>query len=94
MLALLIASMVGTLGGAVAGAVAGWWTVRRQSAQPIVPHELSLDPDLDQRITKAARQWAAQQDQPDAAPLMADKLRLAYVLSRGRKRRRRWWSSW
>lgn len=94
MLALLIALMVGTLGGAVAGAVAGRWTVRRQSAQPIVPHELSLDADLDQRITEAARQWATQQGQSDAASLAADKLRLAYVLSRGRKRRRRWWSSW
>jgi hypothetical protein len=93
MLTILIALMVGTLGGAVAGAVASRWTVRRQSAPPAALDDLSLDPDLDQQITEAARQWAAQQGQSDAAPLVAGKLRLAYVLSRGRKRRR-WWSSW
>ncbi|HEV3322109.1 MAG TPA: hypothetical protein VG147_07975 [Solirubrobacteraceae bacterium] len=94
MLTILIAAVVGALGGTVAGAVVSRWTVRRQPAPPATLDDLSLDPDLDQRITEAAHQWATQQGQPDAAPLVAGKLRLVYVLGRGRKRRCWWRSSW
>jgi hypothetical protein len=54
--------------------------------------ELSIDPDLDQKITEAARQWAMQQGEPYAAPFVANKLRLVYAL-KGKRSRRRWrWS--
>lgn len=89
MLTILIALMVGALGGTLAGTVAGWWAGRRQSAQSVRLDDLDLDPALDQQITEAARQWAAHQGQPAAAPLVADKLRLIHALSQ-RHRRRRW----
>lgn len=86
---ILIALVVGALGGALAGAVAGRWAIRRQSAQPTTLDDLGLDPDLDQQIAEAARQWARRQGQSAAAPLVADKLRLIHAL-RQRRRRRRW----
>lgn len=89
MFTILIALVVGTLGGALAGAVAGWWAIRGRSASPTALDDLGLDPDLDQQITEAARQWARNQGQPVAAPLVADKLRLIHAL-RQRRRRRRW----
>ncbi len=86
MATVLLALMVGGVSGGVAGGLASWRIVRRRSADPLV-----LDPDLDRQIDAAAAQWAAVHDRPDAAPLVADKLRLAYVLSqRSRRRRRRW----
>jgi hypothetical protein len=79
MLPILTAAMVGILGGALAGAAVGWWISHRQAVQPTI---------LDELITDAARGWARRQGQPAAAPLAADKLRLAYVLSQRRVRRR------
>jgi hypothetical protein len=90
MLTILIALMVGTLSGTLAGAVSGWWTARRKQAQPTALDDLGLDPDLDQQITEAARQWAGREGQPAAAPLVADKLRLIHALSQRRRRRWRW----
>jgi hypothetical protein len=88
MLTILTAVMAGILGGAFAGAAVGWCMGRRQAVQPPILDELKLDADLDEQITTAARGWARRQDQPAAAPLVADKLRLAYVLSQRRVRRR------
>ena len=90
MFTILIALMVGTLGGTLAGAVAGRWAGRRQAAQPTTLDDLGLDPDLDQQIAEAARQWAVRQGQPAAAPLVADKLRLIHAMSQRRRRRWRW----
>jgi hypothetical protein len=87
---IFIALVVGTLGGALAGAVAGWWAARRQQPQPTTLNDLGLDPDLDQQIAEAARQWARRQGQPAAAPLVADKLRLIHAI--GQRRHRRRWS--
>jgi hypothetical protein len=94
MLIITIALMVGASGGALAGAVAGWRVVRRQPAEPALPPNVGLDPELERRIGDAAQAWAEHHGQPDAAPLLASKLRLTYVLGRGRKRRRHWRSSW
>jgi hypothetical protein len=87
MLTILTAVVAGMLGGALAGACVGW-IGHRHAVPPAILDELSLDPDLDAQITDAARGWARQQDQPAAVPLVADKLRLAYVLSQRRARRR------
>jgi hypothetical protein len=85
--------LLGALGGGVVGGFASWWISRRRV--PFAePHELSLDALQEQRIAQAAQQWAAAYDQPAAAPLVADKLRLAYNLNQRRQRRRnrgRWW---
>ncbi len=86
MATVLLALMAGGVGGGVAGGLASWRVVRRRPADP-----LALDPDLDQQINAAAAQWARVHERPGVAPLVADKLRLAYVLShRPRRRRRRW----
>jgi hypothetical protein len=90
MFTILIALIAGTIGGTLAGVVAGRWAIRRQSAPPTTLDDLGLDPDLDQQITEAARQWAVRQGQPAAAPLVADKLRLIHAI--GQRRRRRRWS--
>jgi hypothetical protein len=87
MFTIVIAITVAVLGGAGAGAVAGWWTARRQSGSAAFD-DLGFDPDLDEKITQAARQWAVRQGEPDAAPFVANKLRLVHVLKRGRSRRR------
>jgi hypothetical protein len=89
MLTIPIAVVLGVLGGALAGAGAGWWTGRRAGAQSMASSDV-LDPDLDGKITEAARQWATRKGQPAAAPLIADKLRLIHALSRRRRHRRRW----
>jgi hypothetical protein len=91
MFTILIVVTVGVLGGALAGAVTGRRAARRESARPAFD-ELSVDPDLDQKITEAARKWAMQQGEPYAAPFVANKLRLVHVLKRGRSRRRWRWS--
>jgi hypothetical protein len=86
MLLALTGVLAGTVGGAVAGAVASWRVVPSRAAD-----NLTLDPRLESEIDAASRQWATAHGQPAAAPLIADKLRLAYVLSqRSRHRRRRW----
>lgn len=92
MFTILIALAVGILGGTIAGALAGRWSARRQRVTA-VDDDPYLDSGLDRRITHAAREWAVQQGQPEAAPLVAAKLRMLHVLHRGRSRRRRWrWS--
>jgi len=87
MVSVLFALIAGGTGGVVAGGLMTWRTVRRSSVAPV-----ALDPDLDKQIDAAAAQWASAHDRPAAAPLIADKLRLAYVLSQRPRRRSRRWS--
>lgn len=89
---ILIALLSGTFGGTVAGVLAGAWTARRQHTEPSSDRPSIVDPDLDQNIDWVARRWAAEHHQPAAAPLVANKLRLAYALGqrRTRRHRRRW----
>jgi hypothetical protein len=83
MLTLLLALIMGLLGGLIGGLL-----VSRRKCAPVRhrPYEPFGSPSLDREIDDAARQWAAAQGQPLAAPLMAGKLRLLYRL------RRRGWS--
>ncbi len=90
---LCLALAVGTLGGTLAGGLAGWWLARRSPAPTSPPEYIDLGPDLEQQIGRAASAWATSHQRPEAASLVADRLRLAYALSRGRQRqgrRRRW----
>jgi hypothetical protein len=76
--------------GTVSGGLAGWLTARVLSRGQMTDRVVDLDL-VDGQINDAAEQWAEAHQEPAAAPLVADKLRLAYVLShRPRRRRRRW----
>ena len=88
---ILIALLAGMVGGTVAGVFAGASTAHRQHMEPPLDH-LSVDPDIEQNIDQAARQWAAEHNRPAAAPLVSNKLRLVYALNqrRTRRHRRRW----
>jgi len=87
MMLVLFAFLAGGLGGGVAAVLLSRRNVRRGGRDSSV-----LDPELERQIDGAAAQWAAAHDRPAAAPLIADKLRLAYVLSQRPRRRRRRWS--
>jgi hypothetical protein len=77
--------------GTVAGGLAGWLTARFLSRGRMTDRVVDLDL-VDEQIDHAAAQWAEAHHAPAAAPLVADKLRLAYVLQQqqGRGRKRRW----
>lgn len=87
MLTILLALIAGGVGG---GAIA--LLLSRRDIRRCAPDSSVLAPELERQIDGAAAQWAAVHDRPGAAPLIADKLRLAYVLSQRPRRRRRWWS--
>jgi hypothetical protein len=84
--------LVGGLSGGLVGGLVGWRSNRR-GVRFAEPQEHGLDAADEQDIAQAAWQWAAAHDQPAAAPLVADKLRLAYQLNQRRRgqKHRRWW---
>jgi hypothetical protein len=89
MLTLVLALLIGVVGGAVAGGLVSLRLLQRvRSASRHEP----LDPEVEQQINYAANEWATAHGHPAAAPLVAGKLRLAYVLTRRKKGRRRRWS--
>jgi hypothetical protein len=92
MLAIFLALLAGTLGGIAGGGLAGWWLCERRITRMPLDHD-AIDPDVDHQINEAADRWAAAHDRPGAAPLVARKLRLAYV-SRHRRARLRRWERW
>jgi hypothetical protein len=89
MLTIFLALLAGTLGGFASGGLAGWWLCKRRIVCAPLDHD-AIDPDVDRQINAAADRWAVAHDRPRAAPLIARKLRLAYVLQQRRARRRRW----
>lgn len=92
MLMILVALMAGTLSGCLAGGLIASRTVRRLSCSLSVDH-LAEDHGLDDAIHHAASQWAMANGRPEAAGLVADKLRLVYRLNQRRAARlprRRW----
>lgn len=89
MLTIFLALLAGTLGGVASGGLAGWWLCKRRIAC-VPPDDDAIDPAIDHQINEAADRWAATHDRPGAAPLVARKLRLAYVLQQRRTRVRRW----
>lgn len=91
---MLLALLAGSLSGTVTGGLVSWWLFERHVGGVVLDHQV-IDPDVERQITEAADQWAVAHHRPEAARLVANKLRLAYVLNQGRTRRRhrrrRWW---
>jgi hypothetical protein len=87
MLTILLTIIVGALSGAVGG-LAIWWLLQQRHVKRLPLHQPAIGRDVEERISQAASQWAAAHGRPAAAPLLARKLRLAYVLNQ--RRRRRW----
>jgi hypothetical protein len=79
----------GTLGGGLAGGAITWWC-RRSLARASNGTTVTVDPAVDECIDQAAAQWATAHGQPAAAPLVANKLRLAQRLATQRSGR---WSA-
>lgn len=92
MVTIVSAFVAGVVGGGIGAGLVGWRLLRDVRSDDAM--EELIDPDLDRRINQAAQQWAVSHGQEAAAPLVARKLRLAYVIGRGRQRRRQRRSSW
>jgi membrane protein YqaA with SNARE-associated domain len=91
MLVIILAFVVGTLGGVIGGLMS-WWLSRTPPRRERAD-DLHVDPAVEARIGQAASRWAEAHNRPSAVPLVAGKLRLAYVLNHRRRSRRRW-SRW
>jgi hypothetical protein len=92
MLTILLSLLAGLVCGTAGGGLVSWHLSQRESGGVAIDHDV-VDPDVDRQIKLAANQWATAHGQPAVAALVAGKLRLAYVLSQRRARRReRWWS--
>lgn len=90
MLTILLSLVAGLISGAAGGGLVSRYLAKRSCSSI---GEASPDPDVERQIKQAASQWATAHGQPAAAPLVAGKLRLAYVLHQRRERRReRRWS--
>lgn len=79
----------------MAGALAGGllvWLVSHLASRTARPDHFTLGHEVDEHIRRGAQQWAAQHGRSDtAAGLVADKLRLNYVLHQRRAHRQRRW---
>jgi len=87
MLAIVLALFLGTFSGTVVGGLVNWWLSAQTHVETVPLERLAVDPDMDAQIDQAAARWAAAQDQPAAASLVADKLRLFHDLNQRRMRR-------
>ena len=72
----------GTLGGALAGGLLALWFVRPSVHRLPLNRPIDLDPTLEDRIDRAAGQWANAHGRPEAAAVVANKLRLGHRLIR------------
>jgi hypothetical protein len=61
----------------------------RKGSRTSRPHEGPIDQITDRRIRDASTGWAAAQGRPDAAGLVAKKLRMLHITGR-RRANRRW----
>lgn len=79
MLSLLLTFALALLAGIIGGGMAAWALLRRRaSAEPPLPEQ--PDEWVSAEIDQAAAAWATAHGRPEAAPLMADKLRLLHRL--------------
>ena len=83
-LSYLLPIVTGGIAGAVGAALLLWRQLRRQS-ETAEPVPAPSDPWVDAEIDQAAVSWATAQGRPEAAPLMADKLRLLHRLGSERR---------
>jgi hypothetical protein len=72
----LLWCVVTALGG-VLGWATGWLASRRDGCRP---GRIEIDPETEAVIQAAADRWATSRGRPWLAPLIADKLRMAYRL--------------
>jgi len=93
MLTIVLALFFGTFSGTVVGSLLSRWLSAQthRATEPADP--FTIDRDIDAQIDRAAGRWATAHDQPAAASLVADKLRLVHALNQRRAQRRgRGWS--
>lgn len=76
----LLPLLVAVIAGGASGGLIAWWLLSRQE-QPTKPQpeaEQRPDPFVDAEIDLAAARWAEQRNQPAAAGLMANRLKLLH----------------
>lgn len=67
-----------------------WWCARPVDSGEVPVQSLRvIDESFEMQVNDAATRWAAEHGRPEAAPLIANKLRLGFALN---ERRRRKWS--
>lgn len=84
-------------GAAVAGIGLGVWLVRsgERASAPVSAASAIDGEDMEPLIEYAAQRWATACGRPEAAGLVAEKLRTLYGIRYGKRTvptRRRWWS--
>lgn len=81
---LLLVLVPATAAGALSGGLTAWFVLRkfqsRQNAKPTIPSGQRLTPDID----SAAAAWAMAHGRPEAAGLVADKLRALHHIAHRR----------
>jgi hypothetical protein len=85
----MLSYLLPLLAGALAGAVTAGlllWRHRRHEPPGAMPTGEPVDPWVEAEIDRAAVAWATDHGRPEAAGLMADKLRLLHHLGAGRGR--------
>lgn len=91
MLLVLLALLIGTLSGTLVGGLLVLQLLSRNPAEAVpVEPAVSVGPAVDAQIRRTAVQWAKTHQRPGSESLVADKLRLVYVLNRRRRQKRRW----
>jgi hypothetical protein len=81
---IVIVGFVAALIGVAVGIGIGLWLARRDR-KPLPLEPVVIDAALENRIKQASAEWAAQQNRPEAAGLVAGKLRLLYRLNQTRR---------
>jgi uncharacterized membrane protein len=87
MLQIALLALLAMLAGAVAGGVTAHWLLRRHPGQVQAQPAAFTDSALSTEIERAAGVWADAQGRPEAAGIVADKLRLLHRLGN----RKGWW---
>lgn len=82
MLSYVLPIIAGALGGALLAGLVLWRCHHDQQ----LPAGEPVDPWVEAEIDRAAVEWATTQGRPEAAGLMADKLRLLHHLGSERRR--------
>ena len=82
----LLEGIIGAFAGAAAGGIAGWFVKSRQDEiEESRPPRRKMNRDRDDQFDDVAATWASLNGMPEAAHLIARKLRLAARLSDRRK---------
>lgn len=85
MLSYVLPIIAGALAGALIALLVLWQYLRHQQPAQLPAGE-PVDPWVEAEIDRAAVEWATTQGRPEAAGLMADKLRLLHQLGTERRR--------